>query len=232
MLDFFTIFNKRGIVLFSYPTTAKLPGAPVDRLVRDVLLEERSGENSYSLDNYALKWTFANEFDLIFVAVYQKIFSLLYLDELLELVKQSFVEIFKGLVPPGTPPSSVVTQVPFDEQFLAIFDKVETTSKKRPFVQKRWEETDKAKDIVKSDDGKKKKKDKKKKGDPNSGDGGDEQGDNKDDKKGAPQDPSSGSEVDRKRQNFIAKQLGLKKKDKDKDKPKEEKEPAKKRGNP
>ena len=67
MLDYFTIFNKRGIVLFSYPQAKKLPGAPVDRLIKDVLLEERSGENSYSLDAYALKWTFANEFDLIFV---------------------------------------------------------------------------------------------------------------------------------------------------------------------
>jgi hypothetical protein len=67
MLDYFTIFNKRGIVLFSYPQAKKLPGAPVDRLIKDVLLEERSGEDSYSLDSYSLKWTFANEFDLIFV---------------------------------------------------------------------------------------------------------------------------------------------------------------------
>lgn len=70
MLDYFTIFNKRGIVLFSYPQGKRLPGAPVDRLVKDVLLEERSGEDSYSLDNYALKWTFANEFDLIFVVCF------------------------------------------------------------------------------------------------------------------------------------------------------------------
>lgn len=75
MLDFFTIFNKRGIVLFSYPSSTKLQGAPVDRLIKDVLLEERSGENSYSLDDYALKWTFANEFDLIFVVCHFNLIS-------------------------------------------------------------------------------------------------------------------------------------------------------------
>lgn len=76
MLDYFTIFNKRGVVLFSYPQAKKLPGAPVDRLIKDVLLEERSGENSYTLDTYALKWTFANDFDLIFVVWYSFFFYL------------------------------------------------------------------------------------------------------------------------------------------------------------
>lgn len=189
MIDFFTIFTKRGIVLFSYPQFTKLEGAPVDRLIKDVLLEERSGENSYSLDNYALKWTFVNEFDLIFVAVYQKIFSLLYIDELLELVKQSFTELFKGLILPGNSPSSVVTQIPFEDQFNEIMEKVETTSKKRPIKQKTWSETTKAQDIVKSDKKEKKNKKGAKEDDEvksaPEGKGTDSEGD----KKGKPQDP-------------------------------------------
>eukprot|EP00026_Physarum_polycephalum_P005169 Phypoly_transcript_05199.p1 GENE.Phypoly_transcript_05199~~Phypoly_transcript_05199.p1 ORF type:complete len:609 (+),score=172.80 Phypoly_transcript_05199:71-1897(+) len=225
MLDYFTIFNKRGIVLFSYPQAKKLPGAPVDRLIKDVLLEERSGENSYSLDSYALKWTFANEFDLIFVAVYQKIFTLLYIDELLELVKQRFCELFQTLIPPGTHPSNVVTTVNFDDEYNDILERVETTSKKRPIVkQKTFEQTSKGQDIIKGKDDKPKKdkKKKKKKGDASDPDGdGEDEGEEKGDDAAEPGE----TEIERNRRLFKARQLGLNKK-KD-DKPKEE--PVKKK---
>ena len=36
---------------------------------------------------YGLKWTLANDFNLVFVVVYQKILQLLYLEDLLETVK-------------------------------------------------------------------------------------------------------------------------------------------------
>lgn len=217
MLDYFTIFNKRGIVLFSYPQGKKLPGTPVDRLVKDVLLEERSGENSYSLDNYSLKWTFANEFDLIFVAVYQKIFTLLYIDELLDLVKQKFVELFISLVPPNTPPSSVVLSAQqFEDEYTNILERVETTNKKRSFKQRTFEETNKGKDIIKDpkqkDKEKKKKKKKKGAADP---DGDDDEDDEETDSKA--QEPGE-SEVDKKKRLFIARQLGQNSKTKEKEK--------------
>jgi hypothetical protein len=44
-------------------------GAPVDALIRDVLIEERAGITSYNKDSYALKWTFLNEKDLVFVVM-------------------------------------------------------------------------------------------------------------------------------------------------------------------
>jgi hypothetical protein len=66
MIDHFTIFTKGGLVLWSY-TQAKLKGTPVDALVRTVLLEERGAENYHNVDQYTLRWSFANEFDLTFV---------------------------------------------------------------------------------------------------------------------------------------------------------------------
>ncbi len=66
MLDFFTILTKGGIVLWSKSFT-RITSSPVDALIRDVLIEERAGESSYTKDSYSLKWTFANELDLIFV---------------------------------------------------------------------------------------------------------------------------------------------------------------------
>lgn len=87
MLDHFVIFRKNGLVLWS-KTFTELEGNPIERLISDVLLEERSSDCSYTMDDYQLRWTFANELDLVFVAVYQKMFQLLYVEELLERVKK------------------------------------------------------------------------------------------------------------------------------------------------
>lgn len=96
MLDLFTIVTKGGFVLFQ-KTFAPINGSPVQDLIKNVLIEERAGTDSYSKDNYALKWTFANENDLVFVVAYQKILQLNYLDELLQTVKRMFLDdYFKG----------------------------------------------------------------------------------------------------------------------------------------
>lgn len=66
MLDLFTILTKGGLVLWS-KTFSPLFGSPVDSLIKNVLIEERAGSDTFYQDNYALKWTFANEVDLVFV---------------------------------------------------------------------------------------------------------------------------------------------------------------------
>ncbi|KAI8366937.1 SRP54-type protein [Choanephora cucurbitarum] len=94
MLDLFTILTKGGFVLWQKKFTS-ITGSPVEDLVRHVLMEERAGTNTYIKDSYALKWTFANEFDLVFVVAHQKILQLNYLDELLETVKRIFIETYQ-----------------------------------------------------------------------------------------------------------------------------------------
>ncbi|KAI8886067.1 P-loop containing nucleoside triphosphate hydrolase protein [Backusella circina FSU 941] len=94
MLDLFTILTKGGFVLWQ-KNFATLSGSPVDELIKNVLIEERAGTDSYFKDNYALKWTFANEVDLVFVVAYQKILHLQYIDELLETVKVMFIDTYK-----------------------------------------------------------------------------------------------------------------------------------------
>lgn len=66
MLDLFTILNKGGLVLWKHAYTS-LTGSPVEGLIKNILIEERSGTDMYIKDAYALKWTFANELDLVFV---------------------------------------------------------------------------------------------------------------------------------------------------------------------
>ncbi|GAN10743.1 P-loop containing nucleoside triphosphate hydrolase protein [Mucor ambiguus] len=100
MLDLFTILTKGGFVLWQ-KTFAPINGSPVEDLIRNVLIEERAGTDSYFKENYALKWTFANELDLVFVVAYQKILQLNYIDELLETVKRMFLETNKDLIAQG-----------------------------------------------------------------------------------------------------------------------------------
>ncbi|XP_060171765.1 uncharacterized protein LOC132602953 [Lycium barbarum] len=99
MLEQLLIFTRGGLILWTYKELGNaLRGSPIDALIRSCLLEERSGAASYNYDvpgaAYTLKWTFHNDLGLVFVAVYQKILHLLYVDELLAMVKREFSEIY------------------------------------------------------------------------------------------------------------------------------------------
>eukprot|EP01129_Flabellula_baltica_P008706 TRINITY_DN3491_c0_g2_i1.p2 TRINITY_DN3491_c0_g2~~TRINITY_DN3491_c0_g2_i1.p2 ORF type:complete len:580 (-),score=149.14 TRINITY_DN3491_c0_g2_i1:1793-3532(-) len=126
MLDYFVIFTRGGVVLFYYkdqhaPVIQKGEVNPVNKLIQAVLLEERSGQDVFFDGSYALKWTFANDVDLVFVCVYQKLIRLLYVDELLESIKESFVKKYKAL-------EEGEKNVPrFEKKFFAIKDDIEAT---------------------------------------------------------------------------------------------------------
>lgn len=64
MLDYFCVFTKSGALLWAFQMAA-LKGAPVNALIRTHLLEERSGEASFTYTPpsgaaYTLKWTMHN----------------------------------------------------------------------------------------------------------------------------------------------------------------------------
>ncbi|KAG8491212.1 hypothetical protein CXB51_014352 [Gossypium anomalum] len=99
MLEQLLIFTRGGLILWTCKELGNaLKGSPIDTLIRSCLLEERSGAASYSYDapgaSYTLKWTFHNELGLVFVAVYQRILHLLYVDELLAMVRREFSEVY------------------------------------------------------------------------------------------------------------------------------------------
>lgn len=99
MLEQLLIFTRGGLILWTCKELGNaLKGSPIDTLIRSCLLEERSGAASFDYNApgaaYTLKWTFHNELGLVFVAVYQKILHLLYVDELLAMVKHEFSGIY------------------------------------------------------------------------------------------------------------------------------------------
>eukprot|EP01024_Parvocaulis_polyphysoides_P042806 TRINITY_DN3907_c1_g1_i1.p1 TRINITY_DN3907_c1_g1~~TRINITY_DN3907_c1_g1_i1.p1 ORF type:complete len:500 (+),score=99.52 TRINITY_DN3907_c1_g1_i1:840-2339(+) len=101
MLEYFCIFTKGGALLWAYQLSQVLRGDPINNLVKSCLLEERAGETAWTYTPkhgapYALKWTQNNGLGLVFVAVYQKALTLLYIDELLESVKRDFSKGYKA----------------------------------------------------------------------------------------------------------------------------------------
>jgi signal recognition particle receptor subunit alpha len=99
MLEQLLIFTRGGLILWSCKELSNaLKGSPIDTLIRSCLLEERSGAASYNYDapgaSYSLKWTFHNDLGLVFVAVYQRILHLLYVDDLLAAVKREFSQVY------------------------------------------------------------------------------------------------------------------------------------------
>ncbi|KAI3875868.1 hypothetical protein MKW92_034656 [Papaver armeniacum] len=99
MLEQLLIFTRGGLILWTCKELGDaLKGSPIDTLIRSCLLEERSADSCYHYEApgaaYTLKWMFNNDLGLIFVAVYQKILHLLYVDDLLSIVKKEFSEIY------------------------------------------------------------------------------------------------------------------------------------------
>jgi len=99
MLDFVSIFTKGGILLWCYQGAGLLDEelrhfrARVNAFVQDVLLREAAasgGGSAYESGSLAIKYRLDNEFELVFIAAYQKILPLLYMDKLLDELQLRF----------------------------------------------------------------------------------------------------------------------------------------------
>ncbi|EQC33060.1 fused signal recognition particle receptor [Saprolegnia diclina VS20] len=119
MLDHVSIFSQSGTVLWSR-SLCQLRGNPVDELVKTVLLEERTGRKELNYDAYQMRWTLENKLNLVLVVVYQKVLQLLYVDELLERLKQEVVASFIDEIRARAP-------IAFDDAFDRILRDVETS---------------------------------------------------------------------------------------------------------
>ncbi|PVU89958.1 hypothetical protein BB559_004844 [Furculomyces boomerangus] len=97
MLDYFVIATQGGIILWS-KAFVTIPDLPISKLINS-LIETTSIENQrFSYNSYQMNWAVSNELGLIFIAVYQKILQLTYIDDLVYSVKKKFVGDYKTLL--------------------------------------------------------------------------------------------------------------------------------------
>ncbi|CAH0686411.1 unnamed protein product [Spodoptera exigua] len=96
MLDLFSIFSKGGIVLWCFQSTSEIFSPSVNALIRSVILQERSGNNTFSHNALSLQYKLDNEFELVFVVAYQRILQLSYVDKFLNDVHLEFRDKYKN----------------------------------------------------------------------------------------------------------------------------------------
>ncbi|KAJ2425124.1 hypothetical protein GGF47_002640, partial [Coemansia sp. RSA 2524] len=147
MLDHFAIATKGGVVLWAKDYT-DVTGNPVNALIQDVLIQStQTSSTKHNSGSYTLQWAFANELNVIFVAVYQKMLQLPYLDDLLTLVKRHFVARFAAEIRMLTDgdTASFPSFDSFDEEFdlvwQAVEERFEQMSKSRQGVPRKFEDT-------------------------------------------------------------------------------------------
>ncbi|GLV35247.1 Signal recognition particle receptor alpha [Carabus blaptoides fortunei] len=101
MLDLFTIFSKGGIVLWCFQSTSQIFAPSVNALIRSVILQERTGNNTYDHNGLTLQYKLDNEFELVFVVAYQKILQLSYVDKFLNDIHLEFRDKYKNELASG-----------------------------------------------------------------------------------------------------------------------------------
>lgn len=148
MIDQFTILLRGGAVLWTRKLSTALDEKPVNSLIQKVILEEKSGQDSYRYDDYKLKWNFENELDLVFVAVYLNMTQMLYIDELMDAIRKDFSKTFRSKINCMAKPCDFAS---FEANFDKLLDKFESKqyTTKGSAGPRKFEQTAKGRDLHK-----------------------------------------------------------------------------------
>ncbi|CAJ1065852.1 signal recognition particle receptor subunit alpha [Xyrichtys novacula] len=153
MLDFFTIFSKGGIVLWCFQGAGVSESftGPVNALIRSVILQERSGNNSFNHEALSLKYKLDNEFELIFVVGFQKILTLTYVDKFIDDVQLHFRDRYKNELEQKGALKLLNNNFEFEDDFKMLLRGAEESSKARsPAPMRTFKESEKSQKTVKS----------------------------------------------------------------------------------
>ena len=131
MIDYFCVLTTGGITLFSRLFNNSIKGTPIDNLITNILIEQRTGESLFKDGSYAVRWSLNNELGLIFVVLYNKLLPQIagFAESVLSLSNKNFSRLYNevtstavGLVPPSV----------FRQKFDPIFDKIFAACEGRP----------------------------------------------------------------------------------------------------
>ncbi|KAF5397477.1 Signal recognition particle receptor subunit alpha, partial [Paragonimus heterotremus] len=96
MLDFFVILSKGGIRLWCFPSTADIFRISINTFLKSLILKENAGQSPFIHDSRAIRLHMDNEFNLLFIAAYQKILQLTYVDKFLTAIALEFRDKYKN----------------------------------------------------------------------------------------------------------------------------------------
>lgn len=136
-------------MLWCFQGTSQLFTPAVNSLIKSVILQERTGNNTFTHDALQLKYKLDNEFELVFVVAYQKILQLSYIDKFLTDIQMEFRNKYKDCLTDG----SAFGNFNFIADFNQILKANEEESKALASAQKKmktFEESAKSKKTVAS----------------------------------------------------------------------------------
>lgn len=101
MIDAFFVFNKNGLVLWSYRSddaeSTEVLGRVLSGLIENIFLEERLTQRHYDHGAYRANWTTINEHQLVLAVVYQSAYSTVsscsYFETLLSMARKRVAKI-------------------------------------------------------------------------------------------------------------------------------------------
>eukprot|EP00160_Parvularia_atlantis_P017421 Unigene5984_Nuclearia_a/m.18331 Unigene5984_Nuclearia_a/g.18331 ORF Unigene5984_Nuclearia_a/g.18331 Unigene5984_Nuclearia_a/m.18331 type:complete len:639 (-) Unigene5984_Nuclearia_a:25-1941(-) len=141
MIEHVTVFSKGGLVLWAHSLARDRDfAAPVNELVRQVLLEERSARAEFETDKYGLRWAFDNALDLVYVVVYNKGIAPPYTGELLTQCAAAFSSTFAASVKDAPE----LRQFDFDAAFGRLLGELQQKAQ-QPARQRTFEEVKRSK---------------------------------------------------------------------------------------
>jgi len=164
MIDYACIFTTGGVVLF-FKAFCTLKFDALDTVIKKVLVQDKVSESKYFIEPYMVRWKTANDLGLIFAIVYQEIFQLVYVDDLLEMMKNEFKDKIYPLIKIE---NNFLKDVPsFENLFTEILHRCESKqekNQKKEKIMRDFYSTEKGKKILEKkgeEDDKNKKKPKK-----------------------------------------------------------------------
>ncbi|KAL8823301.1 MAG: hypothetical protein Q9170_008370 [Blastenia crenularia] len=141
MLDGFEILTTSGVVLWS-KSYAPVSSSLINGFIKNVFVEEKVLPGATALDNtsatqnpsykkekYTLRWAGVKDLGLIFVAVYQSLLQLSWVDKLLDNIRVLFVDLYGDQV---RKPHSSAVECDFDGYFDQQVRELESSAEKAP----------------------------------------------------------------------------------------------------
>ena len=90
MIDLFCIYTTGGLILWYKTFVSETFEATINKLIKDILLDQKRNQDSFNEKGRIMKWKVNNESGLIFLVAFREDYGVLYVDQLLEFVTKDF----------------------------------------------------------------------------------------------------------------------------------------------
>ncbi|CAH8473538.1 unnamed protein product [Schistosoma turkestanicum] len=150
MLDFFLIITKGGIRLWCFPGSTDIFRLSINTFLKSLILEENAGRSPFVCDSRAMKFYMDNEFNLLFVAAYQNVLQLNYVDKFLTDIALEFRDKYKNKLVSHDITGSYEEFLPIYQAILKRTEDEFRNLRKSAKQMRKFEDSDKSKKTVAS----------------------------------------------------------------------------------